>query len=29
MAWIVAAMYVVKATGWDKAAAAVLAKFKK
>jgi len=29
MAWIVAAIYVTKAAGWDKAAAAVLAKFKK
>ncbi len=29
MAWIVAAIYVGKATGWDKAAAAVLGKFKK
>jgi uncharacterized membrane protein (DUF485 family) len=29
MAWIVAALYVSKAAGWDKAAAAVLAKFKK
>ena len=29
MAWIVAAIYVSKASGWDKAAAAVLAKFKK
>ncbi len=29
MAWIVAALYVSKASGWDKAAAAVLAKFKK
>ena len=29
MAWIVAAFYVNKAAGWDKAAAAVLAKFVK
>ncbi len=29
MAWIVAGFYVVKAAGWDKAAAAVLAKFSK
>jgi uncharacterized membrane protein (DUF485 family) len=29
MAWIVAGIYVSKAAGWDKAAAAVLAKFKK
>lgn len=29
MAWIVAGIYVAKAAGWDKAAAAVLAKFKK
>ena len=29
MAWIVAAFYVVKATGWDKSAAAILAKFSK
>jgi uncharacterized membrane protein (DUF485 family) len=29
MAWIVAALYVRKAAGWDKAAAALLAKFKK
>ena len=29
MAWIVAALYVRKAGGWDTAAAAVLAKFKK
>ena len=29
MAWIVAGFYVVKAAGWDKAAAAVLAKFNK
>lgn len=28
MAWIVAGFYVVKASGWDKAAAAVLTKFK-
>ena len=28
-AWIVAGIYVVKAAGWDKSAAAVLAKFKK
>ncbi|MEP6671528.1 MAG: DUF485 domain-containing protein [Chthoniobacter sp.] len=29
MAWIVAGIYVSKAAGWDKDAAAVLAKFKK
>ena len=29
MAWIVAAFYVVKAAGWDKSAAALLAKFSK
>jgi len=29
MAWIVAALYVGKAAGWDKAAASLLAKFKK
>ena len=29
MAWIVAALYVSKAAGWDKAADALLAKFKK
>ncbi len=29
MAWIVAGFYVVKAAGWDKDAAAVLAKFNK
>ena len=29
MAWIVAALYVSKAAGWDKAAAAILAKLKK
>ena len=29
MAWIVAALYVGKAAGWDKAAAALIAKFKK
>ena len=29
MAWIVAAFYVVKAAGWDKSAAALLAKFNK
>ncbi|HWB59004.1 MAG TPA: DUF485 domain-containing protein [Chthoniobacteraceae bacterium] len=29
MAWIVAGFYVVKAAGWDKAAAEVLAKFNK
>jgi uncharacterized membrane protein (DUF485 family) len=29
MAWIVAAIYVAKATGWDKAAAALISKFKK
>ena len=29
MAWIVAAIYVGKAAGWDKAAAALLTKFKK
>lgn len=29
MAWIVAGIYVSKAAGWDKAAADVLAKFKK
>jgi len=29
MAWIVAGLYVGKAAGWDKAAAALLAKFKK
>jgi uncharacterized membrane protein (DUF485 family) len=28
MAWIVAGLYVVQAAGWDKAAAAILAKFK-
>ncbi len=28
MAWIIAGFYVVKASGWDKSAAAVLAKFK-
>ena len=29
MAWIVAGFYVVKAAGWDKSAAALLAKFPK
>lgn len=29
MAWIVAAIYVAKAAGWDKAAAALISKFKK
>ena len=29
MAWIVAALYVAKAAGWDKSAAAIIAKFKK
>ena len=29
MAWIVAGLYVVKAAGWDKAAAELLAKFKR
>jgi hypothetical protein len=29
MAWIVAAVYVSKAAGWDKAAANLIAKFKK
>ena len=29
MAWIVAGFYVVKAAGWDKSAAALLAKFSK
>ncbi len=29
MAWVVAAIYVGKAAGWDKAADAILAKFKK
>ncbi len=29
MAWIVAALYVKKAGGWDKSAAAILAKFSK
>jgi uncharacterized membrane protein (DUF485 family) len=28
MAWIIAGLYVVQATGWDKAAAGILAKFK-
>ena len=29
MAWIVAGFYVAKAAGWDKSAAALLAKFSK
>ena len=29
MAWIVAGIYVVKAAGWDKSAAQIIAKFKK
>jgi uncharacterized membrane protein (DUF485 family) len=29
MAWIVAGIYVSKAAGWDKSAAAIIAKFKK
>jgi uncharacterized membrane protein (DUF485 family) len=29
MAWIIAGLYVIKASGWDKAAAGLLAKFKR